>query len=127
MNQSEKTLVLVLSDPKSGEEALGRVANAFFTAYDLKQRKQHVEILFSGTGTRWPEELEKSAHPLHGLYESLKEQVSGVCGGCADIFGATKQIEAMGITQLRGLKIPDLNSFLEVGKYLGDGFRVITF
>ena len=39
-----KTAVLVLSDPKSGnDESLGRVLNALATAYDFKQKGEYLE------------------------------------------------------------------------------------
>ena len=66
-----KTAVVVLSDPRNGDEALGRVFNALAVAYDLKQRKQHVEVLFQGAGTRWAAQLTSADHPVHGLYQAV--------------------------------------------------------
>ena len=48
-----KTAIVVLSDPNGGEEALGRLFNALAAAYDSKARKQEVQVLFQGAGTRW--------------------------------------------------------------------------
>jgi predicted pyridoxine 5'-phosphate oxidase superfamily flavin-nucleotide-binding protein len=83
-----KTAVIVLSDPRNGDEALGRVFNALALAYDLKQRKQHVEVLFQGAGTRWAAQVTSADHPVHGLYQAVADTVAGASAACADFFGA---------------------------------------
>jgi hypothetical protein len=65
-----RTAVIVLSDPKGGEEALGRVFNALAATYELKARNQDVELVFQGTGTRWTGVLTQADHPAHALFES---------------------------------------------------------
>ena len=77
-----KTAVVVLSDPPNGDEALGRVFNALAVAYDLKQRKQHVEVLFQGAGTRWAAQLTSADHPVHGLYQAVADTVAGASSAC---------------------------------------------
>ena len=84
-----KAAIVILSDPKSGsEESLGRVFNALASAYDCKQKGEEVSILFQGAGTGWPAVLEKPDHPVHGLFEEIKDRVAGVSCGCSDVFGA---------------------------------------
>jgi hypothetical protein len=123
-----KTLIVVLSDPKSGtEEALGRVFNALTTAYDLKERKAHYKILFQGTGTRWLSEIASHEHLLHGLYVTVINEIEGACGGCADVFGATEEVESIGLPLLRTLKIPGTNGVTSLGKYIEEGYQIITF
>ena len=44
-----KTAIILYSDPKSGsEEALGRLFNGLFLAYELKEKKQDVAGIFQG-------------------------------------------------------------------------------
>ena len=93
-----KTAVVVLSDPRNGDEALGRVFNALAVAYDLKQRKQHVEVLFQGAGTRWAAQLTSADHPIHGLYQAVADTVAGASLACADFFGARSDAERAGST-----------------------------
>ncbi len=113
-----KKLVVILSDPKSAsEESVGRVFNAMAFAYDMKERKQDVKIVFQGTGTRWIAELENPKHMLHALYNAIEDKIDGACGGCADVFGAAKQVEQAERPLLRELKIPGttgLTSFTAV-------------
>src|SRR5216684_5821773 len=93
-----KTAIVVFSDPKSGgDEALGRLFNAMFVTYELKEKKQEVALIFQGTGTRWASEVVKPDHPAHALFEAVKDKVAGVCGGCADVFGAADSAKTTGL------------------------------
>ena len=71
-----KTAIIILSDPKTGEEAFGRAFNGLASAYDYKQKGDDVTILFQGTGTRWPAELSKSKNPAHELFEAVKDKIA---------------------------------------------------
>ena len=45
-----KTAIIILSDPKGGEEALGRVFNALAVAHEGLQTGDQVEVVFNGAG-----------------------------------------------------------------------------
>lgn len=123
-----KTAVVVFSDPKSGsEEALGRLFNALFLTYDLSERGQEVALVFQGTGTRWAAELAKASHPAHALYERLARHVAGVCGGCADVFGASAAAEASGHKLVRNLTIPGVGGVISLADYRARGYDLILF
>ncbi|MFC3216806.1 hypothetical protein [Comamonas sp. JC664] len=71
-----KTVIVVFSDPQSGtQEALGRVVNALFLAYELKEKNRDFDLVFQGTGVRWPAELVKPEHPGHALYEAVLDHI----------------------------------------------------
>lgn len=123
-----KTAIVVFSDPThGGEEALGRLFNAMFLTLELKEKGQPVELLFQGTGTRWPNEIGKPAHPAHQLFQAVADKVAGICGGCADVFGATEDATATGIPLIREKAIPGTSGIADLSKYLDEGSRVITF
>jgi len=123
-----KTLVVVLSDPKTGtEEAMGRLFNALFVVYELKSKQQEVALVFQGTGVRWASEIVKPSHPAHGLYVAVKDRVVAVCGGCADAFGATQEIEAAGLSMNREFAIPGTSGVVDLTLYLEQGYQVVTF
>jgi hypothetical protein len=119
-----KTAIIILSDPKAGsEEALGRVFNALAAAYDFKHAGEEVKIIFQGAGTRWPEQLEKSAHPVNGLFLEVKDKIQGVSTGCAAVFGA----DVSGYDLLNDNKVPGtpgLPSFVSLKK---DGYDILVF
>jgi hypothetical protein len=123
-----KTAIVVFSDPAlGGEEALGRLFNAMFLTLELKEKGQHVELLFQGTGTRWPDEIVKPAHPAHQLFQAISDKVAGICGGCADVFGATDGAFATGLPITREKAIPGTTGILDLSKYLDADFTLITF
>lgn len=122
-----KTAIVVLSDPRAGEEALGRLFNALAAAYDLKQKQHEVEILFQGAGTRWAGHLMNVGHPAHGLYNAVADRVAGVSSGCADVFGAREGAEANGFSLIGDNAIPGTSGLPSLARYLGEGYSVITF
>lgn len=123
-----KTAIVIYSDPKAGsEEALGRLFNGMFVAYELLEKKQEVALIFQGAGTRWASELVKPDHPAHALYNAVKDSVVGVCGGCADVFGATQGAEEAGVTLIREKAIPGTSGIIDLSKYLDAGYSVLNF
>lgn len=123
-----KTAVVVFSDPKpQAEEALGRLFNALFLVHELKGKGQDVALIFQGTGTRWPAELVNPAHPAYALYQSVADKTAGVCGGCADVFGATESAQVAGFSLKRDAAIPGTGGILDLSTYLDSGYRLVAF
>jgi hypothetical protein len=122
-----KTVIVVLSDPGAGEEALGRLFNALAAAYELKQKQQEVEILFQGAGTRWAGHLTNADHPAHGLYAEVADRVAGVSSGCADVFGARDDAEANGFSLIGDNAVPGTSGLPSLARYIREGFPVVTF
>lgn len=123
-----KTAILVLSDPSQGqEEALGRVFNALATAFDFKQNGAEVSVLFNGTATRWVSELTNEEHPVHALFEAVKDTIAGVSCGCADVFGSAEDVEKSGYDYLTDNAVPGTRGLPSVHKLASDGYSVLTF
>ena len=122
-----KTVVVVFSDPRPrSDEALGRLFNALFLTLELKEKKRDVTLVFQGAGTHWIAEASKPEHPTHALYAAVKDKVL-VCGGCADVFGATAQAESAGARLIRDKQIPGTPGVLDLSRYLDENARLITF
>jgi DsrE/DsrF/DsrH-like protein len=122
-----KTAIVVLSDPRAGEEALGRLFNALAAAYDFKQRHQDVQLIFQGTGTRWTGLLTKSDHPAHALYKAVQDTVAGVSAGCATIFGAREDAERNGFSMITNNPVPGTPGLPSLASYVADGYSILTF
>ena len=123
-----KAAIIVLSDPKSGsEEALGRMFNALAAAYDFKQRGDEVTVLFHGAGTRWIGEVGNPEHPAHALFEQVKDRVAGASAGCADVFGATEDVEKSGFDLIKDNPVPGTSGLPSLQKLVADGYTVLTF
>jgi hypothetical protein len=123
-----KTAIVVFSDPASGsEEALGRLFNALFLTLELKEKGEEVALIFQGAGARWPAELAGPSHPAQALYQAVIDRVAGICGGCADVFGATAAAGATGLRLVRERAIAGTTGVLDLSRYLDQGFRLVTF
>lgn len=123
-----KTAIIVYSDPKSGsDESLGRLFNSLFLAYELQEKRQEVALIFQGAGSRWPSVLAEASHPAHALYKSIEGAIAGVCGGCADLFGATEDTRKTGLKLNYEKAIPGGPGILDVSAYLDRGYRLVTF
>jgi hypothetical protein len=98
-----------------------------FVAYELKEKGRDVAVIFQGAGTRWVSEVAKLDHPAHDLYAAVQDTVVGACGGCADVFGATANVEAAGMTLVREKQIPGTSGIIDLSRYLDEGYRLLTF
>ncbi len=122
-----KTAVIVLSDPKGGEEALGRVFNALAATYDFKAQNHEVALVFQGAGTRWTGVLTNREHPAHALYEAVADKVAGASLACATVFGALESAEQNGFTLIKNNPVPGTAGLPSLAKYAADGYTILTF
>lgn len=122
-----KTAIIILPDPKSGEEALGRVFNGLALAHESVRAGDEVEVVFNGAGTRWPEELTKVSHPANGLYNSVRAAIKGVSCGCAEVFGATGGAESCGLPLLKDKALEGTAGLSDIRRYLAEDWRTLVF
>jgi hypothetical protein len=123
-----KAAILVLSDPKGGtDESLGRVFNALASAYEFKANKDEVTIIFQGAGSRWPVELSKPEHPVHGLFEEVKDKVAGISAGCANVFGAADGAKEKGFLLIRDNAVPGTDGLPSLRDLVEQGYTLLTF
>ena len=124
---STKTAIVVLSDPKGGEEALGRLFNALAATYDFKQKHRDVQLVFQGTGTRWTSFLKEADHPAHELYKAVEDKVAGVSLGCSLLFGAHDDAERNGFSFLTANHVPGTPGLPSLEQFDADGYTILTF
>ncbi|MEW6305775.1 MAG: hypothetical protein AB1705_20040 [Verrucomicrobiota bacterium] len=122
-----KTAIIILSDPKGGDEALGRVFNALALAHAGLEASDQVEVIFQGAGTRWPEELTKLAHPANALFNAVRGTVKGASCGCAAVFGATQGVEACGMPLLTDKALAGTPGISDLRSYLAAGWNTVVF
>lgn len=122
-----KHAVIILSDPKGGEEALGRAFNALAFAADAEKSGDEVQVLFAGAGTRWPAELTKLGNPAAKLYEAVRPLVKGASCGCSEVFGAKTAVEACGVPLLREHKLEGTSGLASVRALMAEGFTPLLF
>lgn len=122
-----KTTIVVLSDPHGGEEALGRVFNALALAFELDQKQQDVQIQFHGTGTRWPALLEQAGHPVHALYDAVRNHVAGASLGCSVVFEAKDDAARASVPLRNDNAVPGTAGLASMAAPLRDGRTLIVF
>ena len=122
-----KTAIIILSDPKGGDEALGRLFNGLATAHEAVRAGDKVEIVFNGAGTRWPAELAKPSHPVNKLYNAVRDSVKGASCACAEVFGSTESVKACGVPIQNDNPIPGTAGLLNLRRYLADGWQTMVF
>lgn len=122
-----KIAIIITSDPKNGEEALGRAFNALGLAAEGQAKGDEVEIVFSGAGTRWPAELTKLSHPANGLYNAVRPVVVGASCGCAAVFGASNEVAACGLQEIKDHPLPGTPGLASLRRYLAEGWHTLVF
>lgn len=122
-----KHAILILSDPKAGDEALGRAFNALAFAADAQRAGDEVRIVFAGAGTRWPAELTRLGHPAGRLYEAVRGLVTGASCGCSDVFGARAGVEACGVPLLRENALEGTSGLVSLRALQAQGFTPVLF
>jgi hypothetical protein len=122
-----KIAIIILSDPKQGEESLGRVFNGLALAAEARSRQDEVEIVFQGAGTRWPALLSQLGHPVHALYDSVRPSVAGVSCGCAAVFGETAGAQACGVPEIKDFALPGTPGVASLRRYLAEGWSTLVF
>lgn len=123
-----KLAITVLSDPThGGDEALGRLFNALSLAAEAKELGDEVQIVFAGAGTRWLGELTKLGHPARALFGSVRELVKGASCGCAEVFGATKTVEACGVPLLKEHALAGTAGVASLRAAVADGWVPMLF
>lgn len=123
-----KAAIIVMSDPAANsQEGLGRLFNALAAAYDFKQHKDQVTVLFQGTGTRWASEVVKPSHPAHALYKAVEDTVAGVSCGCADVFGARDSAQQSGFDLIKNNPVPGTSGLPSLRALVAEGYQIIVF
>jgi len=122
-----KTAIIILSDPKAGDEALGRMFNGLALAAEAIQQGDETEIIFTGAGTRWPETLSSPAHPAHGLYQTVLPVVAGACNHCAIVFGAEDALKSCGLQPIKDNALAGTHGLASIRRYLVEGWQTLVF
>jgi hypothetical protein len=121
------TAIIVFSDPRAGEEALGRVFNALILTQSLKEKGEDVSLAFQGAGSRWPGELSKPLHPANALYGAVRDTVVGVSEACAVVFGASESVKEAGLPLLHDRPVAGTPGVFDLSPWLAEGRRLVTF
>lgn len=98
--------------------------HVLLNAQDFSDKDYEIKLVIEGSATRLIPELDKDDHPLHNLYEKVKEKVLlvGACKACARKMGTLQAAEAQGLHILEDMSgHPSMENFVE------QGYKIITF
>ena len=95
-------------------------------ASEAKNHDDEVLITFIGAGTRWPKVLSEIGHPFNELYDSVRDLVKGASCGCAQAFGASEDLKACGIEELKETEVAGAQVF-SVRNLIQEGYHVQIF
>ncbi len=122
-----KNAIIISSDPQSGEEALGRLFNGLAVAAEAQHNNDEINVVFIGTGTRWPAELTSPTHPAHEIYDAVRASVIGASCGCSAVFGATEDVAATGLPEIEDYHLDGTSGVASLRRYLAEGWQTLVF
>ncbi len=111
-----KILFYVLTDPSNMMVTYHFLLNA----QDLKQKGVNIKIILEGDATKYVTKIGDPNHPLHSMYQSIKNSISAVCRGCAITTGTLEEAEKQGLPI-----IGNLDNHVALEPYVKDGYQII--
>ncbi|SMC20728.1 DsrE/DsrF-like family protein [Desulfacinum hydrothermale DSM 13146] len=98
--------------------------HVLLNALDMQARGFQVTVVVEGASVQVIPELARGDHPMHDLYEQVKQQglFAGVCRGCAAKLQVLQAVETEGLPLLA-----DMSGHVSMGRYVEEGWQVITF
>ena len=98
--------------------------HVLLNALDMRRRGLTAKIIIEGMAVTLPGELIKPEHTFHDLYLKTKEagSIAGVCQACSMKMGVLGEIKAQGLPLLA-----DMNGHPSLGRYLEEGYTILTF
>jgi hypothetical protein len=102
---------------------LARLVHGFWYADQLRDRGHGVEVIFDGAGTQGLASLLEPGHKYGHLVPAALQAgiLKGACPYCARAFRVDEVLEGSGIPFL-----DERSGHPDMGKYVDDGYEVIT-
>jgi len=116
-----KAAIVILAGNESHSD-YGRLANGLEAAKEFAEADgDEVEVIFDGAGTQWIPELEDEDSDYHGLYQSVRSDVS-VCDYCATAFDVQEAVDDAGLEQLA-----EFDGHPSIRSLVDDDYEIITY
>lgn len=98
--------------------------HVMLNALDLKERGYEVKVVIEGAATRLVKELPGADPPLGALYQRIQDEglLDCVCQACAH------QMTSLESAKEQGLALcAEMSGHPAMGRYIDDGYTIITF
>jgi hypothetical protein len=98
--------------------------HVLLNALDLKERGFDPRLIIEGAATKLIPEISRQDSPLFSLYNKVKEQdlIEGACKACSNKMGVLEQVKSEDIKLLG-----EMTGHPSMGRFLGQGYEIITF
>lgn len=98
--------------------------HVLLNALDMKEKGYKVKIIIEGSATQLIPELVQRDHPLHKLWEKVKDAdlVAGVCKACSNKLNTLKSAQEAGL-----ILLDDMAGHPGMAHYRDNGFEIISF
>jgi hypothetical protein len=98
--------------------------HVLLNAQDFSNKDYEIKLVIEGSATKLIPELAKDDHPLHTLYEKVKNQVLlvGACKACAHKMGTLQAAEDQGLHILE-----DMSGHPSMANFIEQGYKIVTF
>lgn len=98
--------------------------HVLLNALDMEDRNYEAKIIIEGSATKLIPEMGKKDHPLHVLWEKVKNYglVEGACKACSKKMEVLHEVEAQDIPVL-----DEMSGHPSMATYRDDGFEVMIF
>jgi len=98
--------------------------HVILNAIDLHEKGHEVKVIVEGSATKLVGEFENDKNPFFNLYKKLKEMnlIDCYCKACSNKMGTLEKVNE--------LKFPTCDELMghpSMGKYIDQGYTIITF
>jgi hypothetical protein len=97
--------------------------HVLLNALDMKQRGYETTVILEGAATRLATVIPKTDHPLHGLWEKVRNTcVLGACEACSRKMEVFEDVKNQGLTIFN-----EMNGHPAIGRFMDEGFEILIF
>jgi hypothetical protein len=98
--------------------------HVILNALDLNEKGHEVKVVIEGSAVKLAEEFKNEENPMFSLYKKLEdsELIDCFCKACSNKMGSLDEVKEFGFSLC-----DELNGHPSMGKYIDQGFEIITF
>jgi len=98
--------------------------HVILNALDLNEKGHEVKVIIEGSAVELAEEFRNEDNPMFGLYKKLESSglVDCFCKACSNKMGSLDKVKEFGFPLC-----DEMNGHPSMGKYINQGFEIITF
>lgn len=98
--------------------------HVLLNALDLNEKGFEVKVIIEGSATKLAKEFDNEDNPMYSLYKRVKDLglLDCFCKACSNKMGSLSKVEDLGLPTCSEMK-----GHPSMGKYIEDGYTIITF